>query len=179
MGIIGFLFVNLLLPLSWTPEATATAHMSSIKLHKPDTVASLLQKADTPHAGDNKENTEDKQNKPEPLNLIFSPTAQQVSDEYLKFLDALEDGLHNLRNALNVLTKLLHLLPEEERQGTFQVDKESYTIADMQDTLDKLIVNGEKDQRVLMKGVVEVLHKLAVPSAKSQGLPAAGSAPYA
>ncbi|GIX63008.1 uncharacterized protein BcabD6B2_24430 [Babesia caballi] len=165
--------VVLLLPVVVAGE-TATA-LKPIKTHVTFSGLSLLEHgvaADNGKSND-KQKTESGVKSNEPLNLIFSPTVQQVSDENNKLLESVESGLHSLRTAFDRLTRLIHLLPEEEKQATFTVDKQSYTIADMLDSVNHLIVEGEKQQRIMIEGTAEILHKLAVPNNTSQNTPAA------
>ncbi|CDR94346.1 membrane protein, putative [Babesia bigemina] len=117
---------------------------------------------------DQKKKTDSEVKPAEPLNLIFSPTAQQVSDENNQLLESMESGLHSLRTVVNKLTRLVHLLPENEKQSTFTVGNQNYTVAEMLDGINSLIVDGEKQQRVLVEGTAEILHKLAAPIAASQ-----------
>lgn len=75
--------MNLLL-LSGMVSGMAIARMSQIRTHRRDDAVSLLQH---PVTADTVIEKQTKDNKPEPLNLIFSPTAQQVSDEDNKLLE--------------------------------------------------------------------------------------------
>lgn len=143
----------------------AIARMSQIRTHRRDDAVSLLQH---PVTADTVIEKQTKDNKPEPLNLIFSPTAQQVSDEDNKLLELMESGLHNLRDSVSILTKLIHLLPEDEKKATFTVDKQDYSVNDMLDSLNQLIIDGEKQQRIMIQGTAEILHRLALPNPKSQ-----------
>lgn len=79
-----------------------------------------------------------------------------------------ESGLHNLRDSVSILTKLIHLLPEDEKKATFTVDKQDYSVNDMLDSLNQLIIDGEKQQRIMIQGTAEILHRLALPNPKSQ-----------
>ncbi|GFE54087.1 hypothetical protein protein, putative [Babesia ovis] len=99
----------------------------------------------------------------EPLNLIFNPTAQQVSNESKKLLESMESGLRNLRSSFEFLTHLIHLLPETEKQDKITVEKKEMTFAELLDSFSNYITDGEKQQRVLIQGTAEILHKLAMP----------------
>ncbi|ORM39556.1 uncharacterized protein BXIN_3085 [Babesia sp. Xinjiang] len=160
--------IDLLLLLVAAASVRASTVFQPIKTHTNNNGISLPEQV---VATDNKNEeikSEDKPKPAEPLNLIFNPTAQQVSDENKKLLDVMESGLHSLRTAFDCLTHLIHLLPESEKQNSITVDKKSYTIAELLDSLSNYIADGEKQQRVLIEGTAEILHKLATPNSTSQ-----------
>ncbi|GBE60493.1 signal peptide containing protein, putative [Babesia ovata] len=193
--------INLVLLLPVAVASKNNTTFKTINRHASPNAISLLEE-DTKQGNnveEQKKKAESEVKSGEPLNLIFSPTAQQVSDENNQLLESMvgscsinwchfyaslnfvtlcqasddshvvqESGLHSLRTVANKLTRLIHLLPETEKQATFTVGNQNYTVSEMLDSINSLIVDGEKQQRVLVEGTAEILHKLAAPIASSQ-----------
>ncbi|EDO07260.1 uncharacterized protein BBOV_IV009060 [Babesia bovis T2Bo] len=147
--------------------------------HDADTTATIVNKNEdvksetTTEENKSENKTEESQNEvkhnqPEPLNLIFNPTVQQVSDESKRLLESLETGLRNIRSTFHSLTHMIRLLSEPDKQKTITIDKKEYNFTELLDAFSNYIADGERYQRGLIEATAEILHILATPHNASQ-----------
>ncbi|KAK2194996.1 hypothetical protein BdWA1_002043 [Babesia duncani] len=100
----------------------------------------------------------------ESINVILSPTASRVSEEVSSLLHQMERGLQELRGVLSSASKLEQLLSPEDKNATFTLEGEDYSISLLLSGLEKLVADGEKQERLLIKGTSEILSKLVAPN---------------
>ncbi|EKX74000.1 signal peptide containing protein [Theileria equi strain WA] len=95
------------------------------------------------------------------LNVIFTPTAEDVSEVDKKIHFAAESGMHNIREALLNYSRLMQLLKDDDKHVKFYIGGDEYTLSTALETLNKLVEDGERVQRMIIQASSIILAKFA------------------